>query len=103
MTVQINVEDEEDSLSANESVTVVFGMTDEDIEQLQHRQSQSMQGRPDDVSGGNAMPQGGPGGGEKPQSDSSNGELPENGEMPRGASGNGEFPGNDQQGGQTQS
>lgn len=103
VTVQINVEDEEDSLSANESVTVVFGMTDEDIEQLQHRQSQSMQGRPDDVSGGNAMPQGGPGGGEKPQSDSSNGELPENGEMPRGASGNGEFPGNDQQGGQTQS
>ena len=103
VTVQFNVEDEEDSLSANESVTVVFGMTDEDIEQLQHRQSQSMQGRPDDVSGGNAMPQGGPGGGEKPQSDSSNGELPENGEMPRGASGNGEFPGNDQQGGQTQS
>ena len=42
VTVQINVEDEEDSLSANESVTVVFGMTDEDIEQLQQRQS--MQG-----------------------------------------------------------
>ena len=111
VTVQINVEDEEDSLSANESVTVVFGMTEEEIEQLQQRQS--MQGRPDDVSGGDAMPQGGPGGGEKPQSDSGNGEmpegdlgngeLPENGEMPQGAPGNGEFPGNDQQGGQTQS
>ena len=109
VTVQVNVEDEEDSLSANESVTVVFGMTEEEIEQLQ----QSMQGRPDDMSGGDAMPQGGPGGGEKPQSDSGNGEmsegdlgngeLPENGEMPQGAPGNGEFPGNDQQGGQTQS
>lgn len=109
VTVQVNVEDEEDSLSANESVTVVFGMTEEEIEQLQ----QSMQGRPGDVSGGDAMPQGGPGGGEKPQSDSGNddmpegdlgnGELPENGEMQQGAPGNGEFPGNDQQGGQTQS
>ncbi|MFQ8979213.1 MAG: hypothetical protein ACLR6I_00590 [Waltera sp.] len=49
MTVQINVEDEEDSLSANESVTVVFGMTEEEIEQLQQRQR--VQGRPDDVSG----------------------------------------------------
>ena len=39
VTVQINVEDEEDSLSANESVTVVFGMTEEEIEQLQQRQS----------------------------------------------------------------
>ena len=77
VTVQINVEDEEDSLSANESVTVVFGMTEEEIEQLQQRQS--MQGRPDDVSDGDAMPQGGPG----------NGEFPGNG--------------NDQQGGQTQS
>ena len=111
VTVQINVEDEEDSLSANESVTVVFGMTEEEIEQLQRRQS--MQGRPDDVSGGDAMPQGGPGDGEKPQGDFGNGEmpegdlgngeLPENGEMPQGAPGNGEFPGNDQQGGQTQS
>ena len=42
VAVQINVEDEEDSLSANESVTVVFGMTEEEIEQLQQRQS--MQG-----------------------------------------------------------
>lgn len=42
VTVQINVEDEEDSLSANQSVTVVFGMTEEEIEQLQQRQS--MQG-----------------------------------------------------------
>ncbi len=75
VTVQINVEDEEDSLSANESVTVVFGMTEEEIEQLQQRQS--MQGRPDDVSDGDAMPQGGPGGGEKL----------ENGEMPEGAAG----------------
>ena len=111
VTVQINVEDEEDSLSANESVTVVFGMTKEEIKQLQQRQS--MQGRPDDVSDGDAMPQGGPGDGEKPQSDSGNGEmpegdlgngeLPENGEMPQGAPGNGEFSGNEQQGGQTQS
>lgn len=103
VTVQINVEDEEDSLSANESVTVVFGMTDEDFEQLQQRQS--MQDRSDDVSGGDAMPQGGPGGGEKPRGDSGNGEKPEKGEMPQDGSGNGEFPrnGNDQQGGQTQS
>lgn len=42
VTVQINIEDEEDSLSANESVTVVFGMKEEEIEQLQQRQS--MQG-----------------------------------------------------------
>lgn len=39
VTVQISVEDQENSLSANESVTVVFGMTDKGIEQLQ----QSMQ------------------------------------------------------------
>lgn len=115
VTVQITAEDEEDSLSANESVTVVFGMTEEEIEQLQ----QSMQGRPGDVSGGDAMPQGGPGNGEMPQGDSGNGEMPEggpgNGEMPQGDSGNGEMPqgglgngeasgnGNEQQGGQTQS
>lgn len=42
VTVQINVEDEKDSLSANESVTVVFSMTEEEIKQLQQRQS--MQG-----------------------------------------------------------
>lgn len=125
VTVQINVEDEEDSLSANESVTVVFGMTEEDIEQLQQRQS--MQGRPDDVSGGDAMPQGGPEGGEKPENGEmpegapGNGEVPENGGMPEGVPGSGEVPenggmpkggsdngestgnGNDQQGGQTQS
>ena len=92
VTVQINIEDEKDSLSANESVTVVFGMTDEDFEQLQQRQS--MQGRSDDVSGGDAMPQGGPGGGEKPRGDSGNGEKPEKGEMPQDGSGNGEFPRN---------
>lgn len=125
VTVQINVEDEEDSLSANESVTVVFGMTEEEIEQLQQRQS--MQGRPDDVSDGDAMPQGGPGGGEKlengemPEGALGNGEVPENGGMPEGVPGSGEVPenggmpkggsdngestenANEQQGGQTQS
>ena len=109
VTVQINVEDEEDSLSANESVTVVFGMTEEEIEQLQQRQS--MQGRPDDVSDGDAMPQGGPGGGEKlengemPEGAPGNGGVPENGGMPKGGSDNGESTenANEQQGGQTQS
>ncbi len=125
VTVQINVEDEEDSLSANESVTVVFGMTEEEIKQLQQRQS--MQGRPDDVSDGDAMPQGGPGGGEKlengemPEGAPGNGEVPENGGMPEGVPGSGEVPenggmpkggsdngestenANEQQGGQTQS
>lgn len=109
VTVQINVEDEEDSLSANESVTVVFGMTEEEIEQLQQRQS--MQGRPDDVSDGDAMPQGGPGGGEKlengemPEGAPGNGEVPENGGMPKGGSDNGESTenANEQQGGQIQS
>ena len=109
VTVQINVEDEEDSLSANESVTVVFGMTEEEIEQLQQRQS--MQGRPDDVSDGDAMPQGGPGGGEKlengemPEGAPGSGEVPENGGMPKGGSDNGESTenANEQQGGQTQS
>ena len=109
VTVQINVEDEEDSLSANESVTVVFGMTEEEIEQLQQRQS--MQGRPDDVSDGDAMPQGGPGGGEKlengemPEGAPGSGEVPENGGMPNGGSDNGESTenANEQQGGQTQS
>ena len=119
VTVQINVEDEEDSLSANESVTVVFGMTEEEIEQLQQRQS--MQGRPDDVSDGDAMPQGGPGGGEKLEGAPGNGEVPENGGMPEGVPGSGEVPenggmpkggsdngestenANEQQGGQTQS
>lgn len=122
VTVQVNVEDEEDSLSANESVTVVFGMTEEEIEQLQ----QSMQGRPGDVSGGDAMPQGGPGGekpenGEMPEGAPGNGEVPENGGMPEGVPGSGEVPenggmpkggsdngestenANEQQGGQTQS
>lgn len=122
VTVQVNVEDEEDSLSANESVTVVFGMTEEEIEQLQ----QSMQGRPGDVSGGDAMPQGGPGGekpenGEMPEGAPGNGEVPENGGMPEGVPGSGEVPENggmpkggsdngestgnvnEQQGGQTQS
>lgn len=125
VTVQINVEDEEDSLSANESVTVVFGMTEEEIEKLQQRQS--MQGRPDDVSDGDAMPQGGPGGGEKlengemPEGAPGNGGVPENGGMPEGVPGSGEVPenggmpkggsdngestenANEQQGGQTQS
>ena len=123
VTVQITVEDEENSLSANESVTVVFGMTDEEIEQLQ----QSMQGRPGDGSGEDAMPQGGPGNGEAPengempegapgsgevpengempQDGSENGEKPENGDMPQGGSDSGESTenANEQQGGQTQS
>ena len=93
VTVQITAEDEENSLSANESVTVVFGMTDEEIEQLQ----QSMQGRPGNGSGDDAMPQGGPGG--VPGS----GEKPENGEMPQGGPGNGDTSEKEQQGGQTQS
>lgn len=93
VTVQITAEDEENSLSANESVTVVFGMTDEEMEQLQ----QSMQGRPGNGSGDDAMPQGGPGG--VPGS----GEKPENGEMPQGGPGNGDASENEQQGGQTQS
>ena len=123
VTVQITVEDEENSLNANESVTVVFGMTEEEIEQLQ----QSMQGRPGDVSGGDAMPQGGSGNGEKPENGEmpegapGNGEVPENGGMPEGVLGSGEVPenggmpkggsdngestenANEQQGGQTQS
>lgn len=93
VTVQITAEDEENSLSANESVTVVFGMTDEEMEQLQ----QSMQGRPGNGSGDDAMPQGGPGG--APGS----GEKPENGEMPQGGPGNGDTSEKEQQGGQTQS
>ena len=105
VTVKITVEDADNSLSANESVTVVFGMTDEEIEQLQ----QSMQGRPGDVSGGDAMPSGGPGNGEMPADGEmpsggpGNGEMPGDGEMPSGGPGNGEMSGNEQQGGQTQS
>ena len=123
VTVQITVEDEENSLNANESVTVVFGMTEEEIEQLQ----QSMQGRPGDVSGGDAMSQGGSGNGEKPENGEmpegapGNGEAPENGGMPEGVLGSGEVPenggmpkggsdngestenANEQQGGQSQS
>ena len=93
VTVQITAEDEENSLSADESVTVVFGMTDEEMEQLQ----QSMQGSPGNGSGDDAMPQGGPGG--APGS----GEKPENGEMPQGGPGNGDTSEKEQQGGQTQS
>lgn len=105
VTVQITVEDEENSLSANESVTVVFGMTEEEIEQLQ----QSMQGRPGNVTDGDGMPEGGPGNGEKPENGempeggSGDREMPENGEMPQGGPGSGDFSGNEQQGGQTQS
>lgn len=93
VTVQITAEDQENSLSANESVTVVFGMTDEEMEQLQ----QSMQGRPGNGSGDDAMPQGGPGGA------LGSGEKPENGEMPQGGPGNGDTSEKEQQGGQTQS
>ena len=86
VTVQITVEDGDSSLNANESVTVIFGMTEEQIEQMQ----QSMQGRPGDVSGGDAMPEGGPGNGEKPEKGETseggrgNGEKTENGEIPQG-------------------
>ena len=66
VTVKITTEDEENensSLSVNESVTVIFGMTEEEIAQMQKR----MQGRPGDVSGGDAMPEGGPGNGGMPK------------------------------------
>ena len=66
VTVKITTEDEENensSLSVNESVTVIFGMTEEEIAQMQ----QHMQGRPGDVSGGDAMPEGGPGNGGMPK------------------------------------
>lgn len=83
VTVKITTENEENennsSLSANESVTVIFGMTEEEIAQMQQR----MQGRPGDVSGDDAMPEGGtkpeggPGRGEMPQGNSEDGVIPQ--------------------------
>lgn len=63
VTVKIMTEDEENenssSLSANESVTVIFGMTEEEIARMQEQMQQRMQGGPGDVSGGDAMSEGG--------------------------------------------
>ena len=71
VTVKITTEDEENenssSRSANESVTVIFGMTEEEIAQMQEQMQQRMQGRPRDVSGGDEMPEGGPGNGGMPK------------------------------------
>ena len=90
VTVKIATEDEENennsSLSANESVTVIFGMTEEEIAQMQQR----MQGRPGDVSGDDAMPEGGT----KPEGGPGNREMPQENDNARGE---------EQQGGQTQS
>ncbi len=90
VTVKIATEDEENEnnsgLSANESVTVIFGMTEEEIAQMQQR----MQGRPGDVSGDDAMPEGGT----KPEGGPGNREMPQENDNARGE---------EQQGGQTQS
>lgn len=90
VTVKIATEDEENennsSLSANESVTVIFGMTEEEIAQMQQR----MQGRPGDVSGDDAMPEGGT----KPEGGPGNREMPQENDNARDK---------EQQGGQTQS
>lgn len=90
VTVKITTENEENennsSLSANESVTVIFGMTEEEIAQMQQR----MQGRPGDVSGDDAMPEGGT----KPEGGPGNREMPQENDNARGE---------EQQGGQTQS
>lgn len=90
VTVKITTENEENennsSLSANESVTVIFGMTEEEIAQMQQR----MQGRPGDVSGDDAMPEGGT----KPEGGPGNREMPQENDNARDK---------EQQGGQTQS
>lgn len=90
VTVKIATEDEENEnnsgLSANESVTVIFGMTEEEIAQMQQR----MQGRPGDVSGDDAMPEGGT----KPEGGPGNREMPQENDNARDK---------EQQGGQTQS
>lgn len=90
VTVKITTENEENennsSLSANESVTVIFGMTEEEIAQMQQR----MQGRPGDVSGDDAMPEGGT----KPEGGPGNRKMPQENDNARGE---------EQQGGQTQS
>ena len=105
VTVQIAVEESDSSLSANTSVTVIFGMTDEEIEQMQS-QSQRQQGGPGAdgaVSGGDAMPQDSerPEMGEMPDMSEmpGNGEMPDMSNLPEGGPGNGQMP----EGGQTQS
>ena len=104
VTVKITTEDEENenssSLSANESVTVIFGMTEEEIAQMQQR----MQGRPgDDAMPESGMkPEGGPGRGEMPQGNSEDGVIPQ-GRPGDESSGNDNARGEEQQGGQTQS
>lgn len=111
VTVKIMTEDEENenssSLSANESVTVIFGMTEEEIARMQEQMQQRMQGRPGDVSGGDAMSEGGT----VPEGNSGDRERPqgrpgdESSESDNTTDGNvgDDARGEEQQGGQTQS
>ena len=104
-------EDEENenssSLSANESVTVIFGMTEEEIARMQEQMQQRMQGGPGDVSGGDAMSEGGT----VPEGNSGDRERPqgrpgdESSESDNTTDGNvgDDVRGEEQQGGQTQS
>lgn len=111
VTVKIMTEDEENenssSLSANESVTVIFGMTEEEIARMQKQMQQRMQGGPGDVSGGDAMSEGGT----VPEGNSGDRERPqgrpgdESSESDNTTDGNvgDDVRGEEQQGGQTQS
>ena len=111
VTVKIMTEDEENenssSLSANESVTVIFGMTEEEIARMQEQLQQRMQGGPGDVSGGDAMSEGGT----VPEGNSGDRERPqgrpgdESSESDNTTDGNvgDDVRGEEQQGGQTQS
>lgn len=111
VTVKIMTEDEENgnssSLSANESVTVIFGMTEEEIARMQEQMQQRMQGGPGDVSGGDAMSEGG----KVPEGNSGDRERPqgrpgdESSESDNTTDGNvgDDARGEEQQGGQTQS
>ena len=111
VTVKIMTEDEENenssSLSANESVTVIFGMTEEEIARMQEQMQQRMQGGPGDVSGGDAMSEGGT----VPEGNSGDRERPqgrpgdESSESDNTTDGNvgDDARGEEQQGGQTQS
>ena len=111
VTVKIMTEDEENenssSLSANESVTVIFGMTEEEIARMQEQMQQRMQGRPGDVSGGDAMSEGGT----VPEGNSGDRERPqgrpgdESSESDNTTDGNvgDDARGEEQQGGQSQS
>lgn len=111
VTVKIMTEDEENenssSLSANESVTVIFGMTEEEIAGMQEQMQQRMQGGPGDVSGGDAMSEGGT----VPEGNSGDRERPqgrpgdESSESDNTTDGNvgDDVRGEEQQGGQTQS